>query len=76
MSYLPVLPGKRADLLETAERRWAAIRDAKPDLGPALDNRLNLEGIARLADGRLVAVNDNQGAVISGPSELIVFHPR
>lgn len=35
--YVPVLGGKRANLLETAERRWTAIREARPDLAPALD---------------------------------------
>lgn len=45
------------------------------DLGPVLRGALNLEGIARLPDGRLVAVTDNQWKTISGPSELLVFVP-
>ena len=44
------------------------------DLGTVLNSRLNLEGIAKLPDGRLVAVVDNQWKTISGNSELLVFH--
>src|ERR1044071_5753077 len=29
------VPDGHSDLLETAERRWAAIADARPDLAPA-----------------------------------------
>ena len=36
MAYVPVLAGKRDDLLETAEARWAAVRAARPDLEPAV----------------------------------------
>jgi len=43
------------------------------DLGTVLHSRLNLEGIARLPDGRLVAVVDNQWKTLSGNSELLVF---
>jgi len=46
------------------------------DLNPVLHDKFNLEGIARLADGRLVTINDNQGRTVSGPTELFVFHPR
>jgi hypothetical protein len=45
------------------------------DLGPVLRGRLNLEGVAWLPDGRVVAVVDNQWKVITGPSELLVFLP-
>lgn len=45
------------------------------DLGAALRGRLNLEGIARLADGRMAAVVDNQWRTVTGPSQLLVFHP-
>lgn len=45
------------------------------DLGPVLENRLNLEGIATLADGRVVAVIDNQWKQLQGPSVLLVFTP-
>lgn len=45
------------------------------DLGPVLNSKLNLEGIAALADGRVVAVVDNQWKAITGPSELLVFKP-
>ncbi len=43
------------------------------DLGAVLNSRLNLEGIARLPDGRLVAVVDNQWKTLNGNSELLVF---
>lgn len=43
------------------------------DLGPVLENRLNLEGIATLRDGRVVAVIDNQWKQLQGPSVLLVF---
>lgn len=43
------------------------------DLGPALRGALNLEGIVRFPDGRLVAVVDNQYRTITGPDELLVF---
>ena len=45
------------------------------DLDPILHGALNLERLARLPDGRFVAVNDNQGATIDGPTELLVFAP-
>jgi phytase-like protein len=46
------------------------------DLFPVNKDRFNLEGIVRLADGRWVAINDNQGSHVDGPTELLVFHPR
>jgi FdhE protein len=36
MAYLPLSRVKRADLLEMAERRWAAFSAARPDLEPAV----------------------------------------
>jgi FdhE protein len=36
MPYVPVLPETREDLLETAERRWAAVSASRPDLEPAV----------------------------------------
>jgi hypothetical protein len=36
----------------------------------------NLEGLARLADGRLALVVDNQWKTITGPSELVPRHRR
>jgi hypothetical protein len=45
------------------------------DLGPILNSRLNLEGIAESSDGRVAAVVDNQWKKITGPSELLVFKP-
>jgi Esterase-like activity of phytase len=45
------------------------------DLGPVLNGRLNLEGIARLPDGRIVTVVDNQWKRITGASQLLVFRP-
>jgi hypothetical protein len=46
------------------------------DLAPILHDSLNLEGIVRLPDGRLVAINDNQGSAVVGPTELLVFAKR
>ena len=46
------------------------------DLQPILHDALNLEGIVRLPDGRMVAINDNQGATVQGPTELLVFAKR
>jgi hypothetical protein len=43
------------------------------DLTVVLHGRLNLEGLARLRDGRFVAVVDNQWKGIVGPNELLVF---
>jgi hypothetical protein len=43
------------------------------DLAPVIQGQLNLEGIAWLPDGRVVAVVDNQWKTIQGPSELLVF---
>ena len=37
------------------------------------NERLNLEGIVQLADGRWVLVNDNQGTNVEGPTKLFVF---
>jgi hypothetical protein len=45
------------------------------DLSPSLKSNVNLEGIAVGADGRVVAVLDNQWKTITGPSELLVFKP-
>ena len=52
------------------------IPEVELDLGPVLNDTLNLEGITRLPDGRLVVVNDNQGSKADGPTELLVFHKR
>lgn len=43
------------------------------DLAPVVGS-LNIEGITKLPDGRIVLVNDNQGATSSGPTKLLVFH--
>jgi len=45
------------------------------DLAAVLHGKLNLEGIAQLPDGRIVAIIDNQWKTITGPSELLVFRP-
>ena len=37
MAYVAVLGANEGDLLEAAERRWTAIRTARPDLAPALE---------------------------------------
>jgi hypothetical protein len=46
------------------------------DLSPILRDSLNLEGIVRMPDGRLVAINDNQGKGTKGGTELLVFTKR
>jgi hypothetical protein len=45
------------------------------DLDTVLNGKLNLEGIAWLPDGSVVAVVDNQYRTISGPNELVMFKP-
>ncbi len=45
------------------------------DLDTVLNGKLNLEGVALLPDGTVVAVVDNQYKTIEGPSELLVFKP-
>jgi len=45
------------------------------DLDPLTHGAINPEGLARLPDGRFVLINDNQGATIDGPTELLVL-PR
>jgi FdhE protein len=52
MGYAAVLGGKPHDLLETAEARWSAIRERRPELAPALElQRRLLTLVAGLADG-------------------------
>ena len=46
------------------------------DIQPVLRDSLNLEGIVKLPDGRMVTVNDNQGSEVKGPTELLYFHSR
>jgi hypothetical protein len=46
------------------------------DLASAVRGALNLEGIVRMADGRWVAVVDNQYGRITGPNELLVGRAR
>jgi hypothetical protein len=43
------------------------------DLAPAIHDAYNVEGIARLSDGRTVLVNDNQSAHIDGTTKLFVL---
>ena len=43
------------------------------DLAPAIHDAYNMEGIARLTDGRTVLINDNQGAHVDGPTKLFVL---
>ena len=45
------------------------------DLGPALRGRLNLEGIAWLPDGEVIAVTDNQWKRVVGPSLVVRLRP-
>jgi len=37
MPYVPVRARNPEDWLQTADERWQAVRDAQPDLGPAID---------------------------------------
>lgn len=63
-------PATPADITpKVALDLWPVVRDRYHE-------KLNLEGIVKLADGRWVLVNDNQGASVDGPTELFVFHPR
>lgn len=43
------------------------------DLDALTHGTLNLEGLARLPDGRFAFVNDNQGHTVDGPTELLVL---
>jgi hypothetical protein len=45
------------------------------DLDAIFHGAYNLEGVVRLADGRFVLVNDNQGHKVEGPTELFVLRP-
>lgn len=42
MPYVPVLPIDPPDLLRSAERRWAEVLAARPDLKPAIDLQRSL----------------------------------
>jgi FdhE protein len=58
MPYVPIFGSKPADLRESAERRWRAIRELRPDLASALDLQGRLLAIvmdlsAALATGRV-----------------------
>jgi hypothetical protein len=46
------------------------------DLFPILHDNFNLEGITKLADGRIVLINDNQNKKAEGPTQLFVFRSR
>jgi hypothetical protein len=43
------------------------------DLEPTLHDSLNVEGLVVLPDGKLIAVNDNQGSTVTGPTYLMRF---
>src|SRR5690349_19126230 len=52
MGYAPISARTRGDWLQTAERRWHAIQDERPDLTPALDlQRRLLTLVGELAGG-------------------------
>jgi FdhE protein len=58
MPYVQISPGIRPDLLQSAEDRWGAIVDARPDLAPAIDLQrglltLVLELAAALEHGKM-----------------------
>ena len=44
MAYVALSPIKRADLVQTAERRWAVVSAARPDLEPAVALQRRLLG--------------------------------
>jgi hypothetical protein len=46
------------------------------DLFPTLHDHFNLEGITKLADGRIVLINDNQNKRAEGPTQLFVFRAK
>jgi FdhE protein len=48
MGYIALSPVKRANLLETAERRWAVLAASRPDLAPAVALQRRL--VAAMAD--------------------------
>ena len=51
MSYVPVSPALRPDVLHSAERRWRSIRESQPALAPAVDlQRRLLSLVLDLAD--------------------------
>ena len=52
------------------------VLDLEPTVRDKFHDKLNLEGIVRLTDGRWVLVNDNQGSRVEGPTKLFVLHPR
>jgi hypothetical protein len=43
------------------------------DLEPTLHDSLNVEGLVVLPDGKMIAVNDNQGSTVTGPTYLMRF---
>ncbi len=58
MPYVPISPVFRPELTDSAERRWRAVADARPDLAPALALQRQLLGrvvelAAVLGGGRL-----------------------
>jgi FdhE protein len=58
MAHVPVLRRNRADLLETAERRWQDVSAARPDLEPAVELQRRLISLvidlaAAIEGGRL-----------------------
>ncbi len=54
MPYVVVPPGTRKQLDQAAGRRWAALRAARPDLGPAIDLQQRLLAIVLELTGRLL----------------------
>jgi hypothetical protein len=53
--------------------RPEVVVDLWPMIHQRFNEKLNLEGIARLRDGRIVVVNDNQGSGLGGPTWLFIF---
>jgi FdhE protein len=68
MPYVPVAAVDGAELLASAERRWAAIASARADLAPAVDLQRRLVGIVV----RLTTALEEQGLpkLSSPPNEV------
>lgn len=55
MPYVAVLAGKPADLIGAAERRWAAVHEARPELAPALELQRKLLALVLELDETIAA---------------------
>jgi len=62
--------------IDQQDIRPEVVVDLWPMIHARFHEKLNLEGIARLRDGRIVLVNDNEGKGLDGPTWLFVFRPH